>query len=1097
MAVLYQALATFGADLVVVSAIAIAFGLSFCVGGSTAGTSRIDRWFDAVAHIGLAISMVAFALLAPLAFSIFEWAGLDVLQHSGLRLLVSILGVGIVVTIPAAATGRLTQSYLLCAKRPQASVVAFLLGIASGSVICVVWASMLERVDLVAWLLAAGQVAISLWIVTRTLSTNQLDDLPRTTNALLSVLCACTAVAVGLLLAVLWRVLQQLMPTTTGLVFVAISFIAAGAGLLLAVLGRTRESARVRLASVTCCLAGAWTIGLVASFDILVRLCLTANAHLSDTWLLISARTGITALILLPCGLACGAILAGFGNSRSNSPAGESPHMVLVAILTGLIGGRWLIASGWSIPDLLASGSACLTLVGIAGVFWRENAVRSDVPSNRNAEGDSRRLVVFAWLRSRWFPRCLATAALGFAVASPWILAGYSPDTASRRLFSTQMFAAFRNGTEFADLDGLDDARLLETRECRSGTLTVWATSGFHRQLRQDGIPLSAVSTDTRICPHYPAELLATMIPMVLHESPRNVLLMGTAGGVTVKTVLEFPVHSLRWSDADAERVALIRESLWGQANFEPSAVPPVAAHAQVAPSTSVVSKTADRPHVAGRPFNDDRLQFVQMPSELMVAVDSGLYDVALSFPESAALLSGTGQYTREFYLNAARRLANDGLFGQRFQTADFGPQPTREVLHTLNQAFEYVAAIECAPGEFVIVGSNSPKGLKRLGLMDRLQLPHVATVLQEAGWDWSVALKLNTIYGAAATEYLAKTQPTANTTANGRFAFSLPPEVMRWGVKNLELRTEIGPYTHVLLTWFHDVEVRPEIERRVAEVVTQRKLMADRPDEPFAYRAKLRSQLTSQPRSAIQRISVESGEGKMHSEDKRRLQYFTALDAAQKQTPPSRESLSRLESFAWPYDPLISYFVHTEIAELAENQIERNVRYELNHRLYTVNFADSRDRSVTVVADAIKLIVAHPDAIPDAKQRWDIMNGLLQVMLHRWEARKKHRPTSAIRESTRIDGSLSALMASLNAMDQWRSDAAISEHTWETRRRWVEQTLVRPLRRYQTTLEPHQHRQELMKRMKEISEAANRTSTGDPATVPATTTQKGDSFEG
>ncbi|MDA1014413.1 MAG: hypothetical protein O3A00_08180 [Planctomycetota bacterium] len=1074
MAILYQTLATFGADLVVVSAMTIAGGLSFCVGTSTAGCTQIDRRLDAVAHLGLAIAVVAFGLLTPLSFGIFEWAGLDVLQQLGMRLLVSILAIGLVLVIPVAAVGRLAESCRLNATTPQSSIGPFLLGIAGGTVVCVALASVAQRFDIVVWMLVLGQLGIGVrlvaWAPPSRNADQETERLPATSGlqALLSVVAATT---VGLLTAGLWRVLQQLMPTTTGLVFVANAMIAFGAGLLPTIQRSIRETARRKVAACVLCLASVCSIGLVASFDFLVRLCLTANAHISDTWLLVLARTGITALMLLPCGLACGAILAGFGPSKTGTSRGGSLQLTLVSILTGLIAGRWLIAGGWAIVELLTIASAALTLIGVASVFWRETNVRTDSPSNHARPSIAPRLFVFTLFRSPWFPRCLSVAAAGCVVVSPWLLAGYSPDVASRRLFNTQVFAAFRNGTDFAELDGLDDARLVETRECRAGTLTVWSTRGFHRQLRQDGIPLSAVSTNTRICPHQPAEILATVIPMVLHESPRSVLLLGTAGGVPVTTALEFPIHSLRWSDADESRVALIRESLWTRSNVVEAAAATVAPDSTAdAPlpflTVGEIAPVDSRSSTAAGSFNDDRLDFVSLPAEQMVVIEQGVYDVVLSFPESAALLAGTGQYTREFYRRAAERLTRDGLFCQRFQTADFGPQPTRELLHTLGQAFSHVAAIESAPGEFVMVGTNSEKGLKRDGLMERLQSPHVATVLQDIGWDWSIALKLNSVHGAAAQEYLTESAPTPNTAANGRFAFALAPEVMRWGNKSLELRTEFGPYAHALSTWFRVDEIRPEIERRVAEVVTQRKLMAERPDEPFAYRAKLRSQLTSKPRSAIQRISLESGDDRMHPEDKRRMRYFTALDEAQKDGSP--QALNRLVSFAWPYDPLISYFVHSEIAELSEQQSERDFRFELNHRLHTVNFADARDRSVAVIADAIKLIVEHPETIPDVKERWDITNGLLQVMLHRWEARKQHRPTSAIRESTRIDGNLAALMAALDAMDQWRDAAGVTEHMWDTRRRWIEQTLLRPLRRYQATLEPHQHRQQMLKRMKE-----------------------------
>lgn len=1062
-ALLHLTLATLGADLTAVTGIAVAAALTFSVGSGPIPI-RLGRIFDVVAHVGLALAVVIAPLLATGALSVLGWAGLDSMASPLIRLLLTGLSAGILLSIPCASAGRLLSGGSQSTTVHSQSTAGFLLGAGCGVLLTVWLAAITERLDLIGWCFAIGHVVLAAvcWLRAGESSVEPTDqvanDDPKTTQRSVSVtgLLALAVASSGMLITAAWRITQQLIPTTSGVLFVTFAVLLTGVGASIWVLSR-RVSGRTFAWSLG--FAAIWCIGVATKFESIVNVCLAANATISDVWLLVVFRLGLLVAAFMPVAFAIGCL--GSVRREFDGRPMLPPNVLTVAVIAGLLGSRLMLVSGLHLPQLILIAAAITVVTGlIVGQWLSRRHASADEQSPFASWFQTSNFCVCVLIRSRRFHQAMCCVCLAALVGSPWLLGTYDPSYAARRLFSTEVFAAYRNGVEPDQLGAITDSRLLRVQEGESGTITAWSVQGFHRQLRHNGISQSFASNNVRVSPHHPSEVLATVIPLLLHEAPREVLLLGSGGGLPVVTALDFPIRGLRWCDPDQTRTQLIQDVMWtSQVDSQPKLFEPAKPINQ------------HNGEVRVGPFSDDRLQLLQASAESVLAADRGIYDVILSFPDSAALLSSCGQFTADFYGRASQRLTSTGIFCQRFQTADFGPEAIREALTTMSSAFEQVAAVESAPGEFVLLGTSSEAGFTRGDLLNRMQSPHVTSLLADVGWDWAITLQLNVLQGQAATEYIHQMAAGTNTAANGRFAFSLAPELMRWGNKNLELRTELGPFAHPLTAWLG--ELRPEEDRRISEVLTQRSLMADHPDQPFAYRAKLKRQLKSSPRSAIQLVSAETLRGNMHPEDKRRLRYFRALDEVQKQDHPTTDALYELASFEFPYDPLMSYFLHGEIAELATQQSPRNPAFELRHRLYSVYYADSRDRSVTVVADAIKLLAEYPDAEPDAEQRWDSMNGLLQMMFLRWNARKAHPPTSAVRESFNVDASLRATTAGLEAMDEWREECGISEARWNTRRQYLLFNLIHPLRAYRANLFPHQQRQEQTKLMEELTDPA------------------------
>lgn len=808
---------------------------------------------------------------------------------------------------------------------------------------------------------------------------------------------AMTAVACcGILTAVVCRMVHQLMPVASFLVYTQWASLLAGLTLGWFWAERCNErNEQPRAIGMWSCLAvAAWIVGVLVVFPRLVDLALMLNSYVSQAWLMTAARSLLAAVVLFPIGVGWGLMACGARRPDRLNP---------LVFVGGLFLARWTLLPAWGAADCLIA-AACL-LLALAAL--RCIGTRS-IPRGWAGKG--------------------AAAVAGCLIAfSPLLRGMYDPARSARLLFSTNVFVAYRSGLDRQTLSVLDEGRPLAVKEAEQGTYTLWKHRGVQFQLRESGIPRAAVSTDTRCCPHFSAELMQAAMPLVLHEHPHRVLLLGLGGGVPLETCLSFPVEELTCVEGDRHLIELVQNRIWKR--------------------------------LAANPAADDRLRLLQLDPALAVLCADAEYDVIISSPQASALMRATPYFTVEFYTRAADRLAEDGIFCQRFQQIDYGSWPLRIAARTIQAAFDNVAAVETASGEMILLATNSSKGLTREKLVERLQAPHVRRVLSQAGWDWSVALNLTAYGDTVLAEFARDGAAGMNTAGNGRFAFRLPQEVMRWGSKWQDLQQQLWERRERILEWVGDDGEDPDVLRRLSEVAGQRKLMTVQPDEWWVYRKTVRDQLKSHPRTLIQQVGHERPKHALHPEEKRRLRYFAALSKAVECEPPRSEDIRRVAEFAAPYDPLISYFLHQEVAALYARAGDRDPGAEFVHRLHAIHFADSRDRSVRNVAEALTLLLEYPETVADPSERWDHLNSLLQVLKLRWEARASTKPSSAGVALIDIEKSISAAETSFEAMDELTGRVNVPPDEWQARKDYLERTLVRPLRTYRDRILPHHRR--------------------------------------
>lgn len=837
--------------------------------------------------------------------------------------------------------------------------------------------------------------------------------------------------ALGAAFAVVTRMIRQLMPGVA--VIVCTEWAALAGGMLLGRFWIERSAWHGRQVVrpwTTAVMCAAWMVALLAAFPWLVDLMLELNASVSQVALLQSVRLLTVALLVLPLSLTWGAVSCRIEAQGATDPPEADrrswdenrafawmPNWSLLAFVAAYVLCRAFAIPQLGMPTVCLIAAGWLLLTGIVVSLW---------------DAESGRLDIAGW-RARTWPRTrlrqvAVVAGLLLVVLSPLWRHNYDPARSARLLFSSAVSSAKASGLDGESLLVLDEGRLLTVTETPRSTYTLWKGRGAQLQLREDGIPKAVVSTDPGIFPHYSAEVMPTVLPLILHERPHHVLLLGLGGGLPVVTTLDFPVVQVTCAESDPGLRSQVEDLVW---------------------TNSVQA-----------PGDDDRLRWLGCSPTLALACRDGSYDVIVSNADQAALPHSAFCFTAEFYRRAADRLSEGGIFCQRFQCIDFGPEPLRIAAGTLSDVFEHVAIVEPAPGELVLLGTNGEAGLVRDGLVERCQAPQVRYTLSQFGWDWVVPLNLSAFGRENLAEFVSERGSRLNTAANGCFAFTLPQEVMRWGAKQQELFAQLAHRSENLLSWDATDSDEPDVLSRISEVNVQRQLMTDSPDEFWAYRGVVRKRVTQRPRSVIRQVSGQAPRQTLHPEEKRRMRYFEKLGAALKNPKPDVAKIEEVAEFSQPYDPLVSFFLHEEVARLYARRDGDAAAAELAHRLHSVYYAAPADRSVRNVIATIDLLVEYPEATADAQARWDHVNALLQVLKGRWETRAAAPPASARLALLDVDQSTQAVERAFALMDDLSPEVAAGHEYWPARKAYLERTLMRPLRTYRSRLLPHHLRE-------------------------------------
>lgn len=712
---------------------------------------------------------------------------------------------------------------------------------------------------------------------------------------------------------------------------------------------------------------------------------LSVNASVENLLAIVAFRVAVVGIPFGILGVAWSTTKSSSNDSVAWLP---SPVTFAVAFVVGSAAG---IALGESVLLAATCGAAVVLLVG-----------------RRAWEG---RIPV------RW-QRFVAYVPLALLCAAPWLVTGYHPQRSAKLLFSSRAAQSLRAGDDAAMLMQADAARPVDVFRGPYGTHTVWSHFGLQHEVRTSGVPTGLTSRLARVCPQSPVPTMCTALPLLLHDAPRDVLVLGASDGVAISTALDFPIQSVVCAEADRTRLGMLRSVVWNGLNKSP--------------------------------FDDDRVRFVELPPRLALLCSDERYDVVVHDAATSALGRVASTFDRRFYERCRSRLAEGGLFCQRFRTIDYGPEVVTDVLREFQSGFPDAVVMACVPGELLLVGAEEPGTIRPAVLASRAKSSHVKHVLAMANWDWTTTLTLATLDATALDALEERVDPNSH----GDLAYRLPLETLRWDRKYGKQAEALALVATRPIDGVRGEDpIRIEANSRISDRGRAAAVLRDYPDEWWIYRKQLKQQLQSSTRSVR---TVSGTSGSVHPVDRARLDYLVALGEAHSERPPSVASIRQVERFASLGDPFLEWFAKAEAARLRASCPTSPPSEELELRLWLLLHENGDGRSVHNVIDTIELVARTPDVIPDPATRWDVLNGLAQHLVDRWERRSASSPLPA---KVAIEDSERTLEAQRIACEQLRSlsDAGVVEpEDLEHRLDYVHTHLVEPLRSYRERLRTH-----------------------------------------
>ena len=249
----------------------------------------------------------------------------------------------------------------------------------------------------------------------------------------------------------------------------------------------------------------------------------------------------------------------------------------------------------------------------------------------------------------------VAAAAAVMLFADPW----------DRKLLASGAYKYAGQIGEAELYTGLTAGSLLYYKEGPSATVAVKRLGGT-TSLGIDGKVDASTASDMV------TQKLLAHLPLLLHEAPRRVGIIGLGSGVTVGAALRHPVSAVDVIELSPEVVE------------------------------------------ASRFFEDENRQALDDPRTRLITGDgrshmflsSARYDVIVSEPSNPWMAGVAALYTQEFFQAARDRLAPGGIFCQWAHSYDISEVDLRSIAATFNTVFPAAAMWLVGDGDLLLVGA-------------------------------------------------------------------------------------------------------------------------------------------------------------------------------------------------------------------------------------------------------------------------------------------------------------------------------------------------------------------------------------------------------
>lgn len=236
-------------------------------------------------------------------------------------------------------------------------------------------------------------------------------------------------------------------------------------------------------------------------------------------------------------------------------------------------------------------------------------------------------------------------------------------------------------------------------------------------------------------------QLLASHLPLLFHDDPKDVLVIGLASGISVSGAAAHPVGRIRV--VEVEPRMLDAAALFAESNRNV--------------------------------LDDPRVRVVVNDARNQLRMDPATYDVIVSEPSNPWMTVASNLFTEDFFSLARDRLRPGGIFCQWIQLYCLRPEDVKSIAAAFRESFPHVTVFSTMGGvDLLMLGTDRPV---------RFDLPVLERRMSELRVRMSLAradvrsprdlLALFRVGDRELDRWIAGVRP--NTDDNGRVEFNAP----------------------------------------------------------------------------------------------------------------------------------------------------------------------------------------------------------------------------------------------------------------------------------------------------------------------------------
>ena len=272
--------------------------------------------------------------------------------------------------------------------------------------------------------------------------------------------------------------------------------------------------------------------------------------------------------------------------------------------------------------------------------------------------------------------------------------------------------------------DGLT-ASILVARQPRSGNMYLAVNGKTDASSRED----------------LETQLAAGHFPLLLHDAPKDVLVIGLASGITVGAVATHDVESIRVVEVESAMLGAARQ-------FE---------------------------EFNGRVLDDPRVTISINDARNELQFNPATYDIVISEPSNPWMTVAANLFTEDFFRIAKARVRPGGLYAQWVQTYCLAPPQLKSILAGFRRAYPHVLVFETLSGiDLLLIGSDRPLALDTELIERRLSVLWVRTDLELVRVRSAIDMVAMLQTGGAAVDAIVA-GATVNSDDNGFVEFGAP----------------------------------------------------------------------------------------------------------------------------------------------------------------------------------------------------------------------------------------------------------------------------------------------------------------------------------